>query len=460
MTKPFHSGTDVPAPQLSTAGKRARLAELVDESVAILAAADAERRELTAEERDKIDANAGAFDRIDEEITLAERLSAQGEKIARGAGRVTDPRSVLPLDAEVSGVRTVPRAGPRRFDDLFARTPDPYGFSWKRGEFMRAVAKGLHHPAFNSVMTTGVGADGGFTVPTPLAREWLDAALAMENIRPRARVVAMTSSSLSVASPDSHDRSSGEAAGIGLEWLAEAAPGTEQKVRFRTIKLTAHKGAAFAEISSELSEDGLGIEEALRDAFAGSVAMGLDHGFISGSGVGQPLGLRVAGCTITVAAEGGQSADTITLPNVSKMMARLHPSCMNSSVWLAHPSTLPQLLQLQSVAMDSGTPFAATPVTVQQPDGSLRLLTRPVLITDQMQPLGDLGDIMLVDPSRYIVGMRRDMRIERSLAPGWSTDTISFRLTLRTDGQPAWAAAVTPRYGSDTLSCFIQLAAR
>ena len=70
------------------------------------------------------------------------------------------------------------------------------------------------------------------------------------------------------------------------------------------------------------------------------------------------------------------------------------------------------------------------------------------------------GDIVLCDLSQYLVGMRQEIQMDYSLAPGWTEDTVDFRVIQRLDGQPIMADAVTPKNGGDTLSWAVQLEAR
>jgi HK97 family phage major capsid protein len=87
------------------------------------------------------------------------------------------------------------------------------------------------------------------------------------------------------------------------------------------------------------------------------------------------------------------------------------------------------------------------------------ILTRPVIFTSHMPTLGDADDIMLLDLSQYCIGIRRDIRLEKSNIPGWTKDLMSYRILIRFDGQGMWDAAVTPENGN-TLSWSIGLAER
>ena len=97
---------------------------------------------------------------------------------------------------------------------------------------------------------------------------------------------------------------------------------------------------------------------------------------------------------------------------------------------------------------------------VTQVGGQLSAFGRPLIVSEKLPALGNQGDIGLYDFSAYLIGLRREIALDRSNAPGWHEDQISFRCGLRIDGQPALAAPVTPAGGGDTLSPFVILGAR
>jgi HK97 family phage major capsid protein len=72
----------------------------------------------------------------------------------------------------------------------------------------------------------------------------------------------------------------------------------------------------------------------------------------------------------------------------------------------------------------------------------------------------DVGDLMLADFSQYVLGIRREVTVERSNAPGWTEDASDWRAIIRFDGQGKWNAPFTPAKGADSLSPFVTLAAR
>jgi HK97 family phage major capsid protein len=86
-------------------------------------------------------------------------------------------------------------------------------------------------------------------------------------------------------------------------------------------------------------------------------------------------------------------------------------------------------------------------------------LGRPVIFTPNLPVLGAGSDILFVDLSQYSIGLRKDLRLEKSNIPGWTQDLMSYRVIARFDGMGTWSAAITPRNG-DSLSWCVALGAR
>jgi HK97 family phage major capsid protein len=71
----------------------------------------------------------------------------------------------------------------------------------------------------------------------------------------------------------------------------------------------------------------------------------------------------------------------------------------------------------------------------------MRLLGRPVIQSEHLNPVGDLSDVLLADLSQYVLFLRKDVTVETSNAVHWMTDEVDFRAILRADGMGLWATA-------------------
>ena len=194
----------------------------------------------------------------------------------------------------------------------------------------------------------------------------------------------------------------------------------------------------------------------LESAFTCAMAWMMDEAFIAGSGAGEPLGIMGAPGTYVQAAEPAQVANTIVWNNIAKMWSRLHPQSAANAVWLVHPQALPQMFLLNIVLGVSGIPVwmpanGAAPLPT--------LMGRPVIVTAHAAALGDVGDIILADLTRYLVGMRREIRLDTSIAPYFANDQVAWRFIARVDGMPADSRTTILPDGFE-VSPFVTLAAR
>ena len=311
--------------------------------------------------------------------------------------------------------------------------------------------------AYRASMETGLPSGGGFSVPEPLSAKWLDDALPDELIRPRAQIWPMTSGSRKVPGWDWSDMSAGAAfGGFTMAWTSELGTASKQTGKLRTVELHANRGQIYCDCSQELIDDGLGFAGQLERALKKSISYGLEEAFINGTGVGMPLGLCNDPAKINVSKQVGQEADSVIWENIIGMYARMYPAGRKNSVWICSETVLASLLLL-SQAIGTG---GSTVDVFNETNGQFTLMGRPVLFDGGHLPvLGDANDILFVDLSQYIIGLRKDMRVERSPIPEWTTFQMSYRVNIRCDAQGSWSAAQSPDNG-DSLSWIVSLEER
>lgn len=333
------------------------------------------------------------------------------------------------------------------------------GYKWpdKDTGFFQAVFSGRHHPGLTiRAMNLTTPADGGFLVPVETAEKIHNVSLENEIVMPRCYVQPMTSNSIKIPAMVIGSHASALLGGFTASYVAEAGTITEKDPKTRGMELEAKKLTGLIRFSAELAADVPGGEGQIVQICGKGLAWYRDKAFLKGSGSGEPLGILNSDCLVEVPAEQGQTAGTITYENVVKMMARMYPGSFSNSIWIAHQSTIPQLLTL-SIAI--GTGGNHIPV-MSETDGKFSMLTRPVIFTEKTEPLGAKGDIMLADFSQYVVGLRSEMRFDTSIHVHFDTDELLARLIERHDGQPLWDEPLTLADGSTTVSPFVVLAER
>lgn len=300
-------------------------------------------------------------------------------------------------------------------------------------------------------------AGGGFLVPEILRSELLRLALETSLVRPRARVIPMDSSRVPFPAIDVTSHASSLFGGIVGTWTEQGASIAESEAKFGQIVLDAKKLAAYCEVPNELLQDSIISFAAFVDQiYPEAIAWFEDDAFLTGSGVGEPLGVTSSPALISVAKEVGQTAATIVWENIVKMYSRMLPASLGRAVWVANINTFPELA---TMALAVGTGGSAIWLNNGADGPPMTILGRPVIFTEKLPTLGTVSDIMFVDFGYYLIGDRQQMRAESSPHVKFQNDLTAYRVTERVDGRGWLQSALTPKTGS-TLSPFISLATR
>lgn len=452
---------------------RARQEELLSANETILSQVDAERREMNADESRSIDDNSAEFDRLETEIGRRERVLAQGALMGSPRGRQTAP-DALP-DDEVNAAPAMqerPQAA-RPYQPLRPAASLPAvprvtaagagGFR-SFGDFAMAVRHAsvrggqvdnrlMRNAAATSITQESVGADGGFAVPPDYRAAIMTRLFDQDSLLSRCDVQQTSSNSYTAPVDETTPWGTN---GIKAYWESEAASITQTKPKLGEVNLRLHKLAALVPVTEEMLEDAPSIDGYLKSKTPEAMDWSVSYALTWGTGSGQPLGIMNSPALVAQAAEAAQTADTINAQNVVKMLSRLPVRSRANAVWLIHPDAEPQL-PLMTVANQP----------VYMPPGGLsdapfgRLLGRPVIPHQVCATVGDLGDIMLVDFSQYLaVRKAAGVVAQTSIHLWFDQDLTAFKFTFRLAGQPWWAAAQSPRAGSNTQSPYVTLAAR
>ncbi len=305
-------------------------------------------------------------------------------------------------------------------------------------------------------MIEGISSEGGFLVPTETAADIHAVSLENEIVMPRANVVPMLTNDKNFPGMNIGSHASNLFGGFTASYTAETGTISDANPLARNVVMSLKKLTGLLKFSNELLSDLPNGGKQIVNICGKGLAWFRDKAFLKGLGAGEPLGVLNSPCLVTVDAQTGQLASTITYLNLCNMMARMWAGSYKNSVWICHQTTIPQLLTL---TIDVGTAGTHIPV-MKESDGKFSILTRPVIFTEKAEPLGSEGDILLADFSQYLIGLREEMRIDLSGHFYFTTDQTLCRLTERHDGRPVWDQALTLEDGSTTVSPFVTLAAR
>lgn len=421
-------------------------ANLVTEAKALHTKAAAENRDLTADEEARDDAIAAELTTVNAKIQRIERLR---ENERQAASAVLDTREYSPA-----------RVG--SFHDR--REDDPrQGFA-TFGEFAMAVRAAMSPGGMvDERLRIGAapanylergGANGeGMMIPAEFRQEifqlvWDDPLLAQFKISPTesGRVDLLADQTTPWG-----------ATGIVARWRAEATQMTAQSFGIKKRTIETDQLYAFVLATNELLRDAAQLNDRITTKAAEAIVWAIVESFVRGSGAGMPLGILNSAALVSVAKESGQAADSVVPANVAKMYSRLIKQG-GSAFWIANDDVLPALLTMtignQPVYLAPGG-FAGDAA----PGGLL--YGRPVYTSEHADTVGDVGDLILVNPAGYGA-------IQRTSAPDFATSAhlyfdynmTAFRWTFEVGGQPLLESAITPPNSSATKSHFVALAAR
>lgn len=353
------------------------------------------------------------------------------------------------------------RAPGAKLDGIFDDAGEFIQAMWHKGGSLRNAAdlsakRDKAAKIWNDYSST-VPADGGFLIPEEFRSELMAIALEGSLVRSRARVIPMSTLTLSIPAFDSTSNVSSVFGGVVCYWTEEGGTLTESQATFQRIKLEAHKLTGYTEMPNELMRDTMAADAYFSQTFPQAMSWFEDDAFINGNGVGQPLGYRNGSALISVTKESGQLADTIVWENIVKMYARMLPTSLGNAVWVASLDTFPELA---TMALSVGTGGSAIWLNNGVEGPPMTILGRPVIFTEKTGLLGDAGDISLVDLSYYFIGDRQSMETSSSEHFRFKDDVTAFRIISRVDGRPWINSAITPKNNGPTLSPFVQLEAR
>ena len=328
------------------------------------------------------------------------------------------------------------------------------------GEFLQSVQE--RNFGGNDVrlraLAESSGEGGGFLVPEEFRSELLRVPMEEGIIRPRARVIPMSTNIVQLPRVIDTSHASSVFGGVVGYWTEEAGSYTASEPTFGQFELKAKKLTGYTQASDELVADSaIGLEQLLISMFGDAIRFYEEKSFIAGDGAGEPIGILNADSLISVAKETGQAATTINYENLVKMYSRMIPSSLNNAVWVAHPDIIPQLL---TMSLTVGTGGSAVYVNNAAEGIPTTIFGRPILFSEHCKTLGTVGDIFFADLSYYVIGDRQGVSIASSPHYRFANGETVWRFTERIDGAPWLNSAITPAEGSNTMSPFVALATR
>jgi HK97 family phage major capsid protein len=303
-----------------------------------------------------------------------------------------------------------------------------------------------------------VPAEGGFLIPVEFSSVLIGLTGEESELAPLCTQIPLSKGNRAAfPALDEQSRANGSRwGGIVSTWQNEADTLTASKAAFRSSELILGKLTAAVYASEELLGDAPLLDAFMKLAFPLEAAYRLDEAIIRGPGAGQPLGILNSPALITVAKDSGQASGTVSVQNLLNMFGRMLPECRRNGVWLVSTEIEDQLYAL-ATGNTGQAALLFTAADEQAPYG--RLMNRPILPLEQCSQIGTFGDIILADPSRYLI-TSKPLQSAISTHVRFVSGESIFKMVYRVDGQSAVRTPITSYNGGPTKSAFVALEAR
>lgn len=386
---------------------RQKRAALVQQAREILNKAEAEKRDLTAEEQQQWDRMMADVDAMGAQIEREERQQALERQLAQSQGRLAGGQDPPGGDGQQHN------SDPRASQEYRAA----YWQQFRHGK-QALIAEEYR------ALTVGTDAAGGFLVPTDFERRVVDMLMEENVMRPLATVIT-SSSDRQIPVVGSHGQA---------YWTAEEGSYIESDDTFGQKLLAAHKLTVMMKISEELLQDSaFDLETYTAREFARRAGVKEEDALVVGDGVGKPRGVTLDAQTGVTAA----SATAIAADELIDLFHSLKRPYRARATWLMNDSTVKAIRKLK----DTTNEYLWQPgLQAGQPD---RLLGRPVAVSTAMPTIATgAKTIAFGDFSYYWVADRQGRVFQRLNELYATTGHVGFRAYQRVDGVLVLAEAV------------------
>lgn len=457
-----------------------RLVEINSESESIIAAAQAEKRDLSGDEQQQLDSLIDEFKTKKADAGRLEAIASQAAMLNGTAGRKSpseQPRAAsdeVDDDDETPSPAMRPAMAKRGEPNIVVRT-DRQRWGWRHfGEFAAAVRGGCipgghvdqrlaaQMAAPTTYGSEGVGVDGGFAVPPDFRQDIMRKVLGEDTLI--GRTDQFVSSSNNITFPKDETTPWQTSGGVQAYWEGEGNAITQSKIAIEQETIKLNKLTCLVPVTDELIEDTPALDMYLRRKAPEKMNFKINLAIVQGDGVGKPLGILNAPSLVSVAKETSQPGDTIMAKNIFKMYSRMYGPLRSEAVWLINQDIEPELFSMTiPVKNVAGTENVGGSVVYLPANGLSSspygtLMGRPVIPTQACETVGDKGDILFVHLPSYMTALKTGgIRLDTSIHLFFDANATAFRFIFRMAGRPWWSAAITPRDGSNSLSWAVSL---
>jgi HK97 family phage major capsid protein len=398
---------------------RTKRGTLVANMRAILEAAEKEKRDLTGEEQTN-------YDKV-----FAEQTSI-GETIKREERQVELDREMA--EAALRSKETPPADGEKPSEQRDASPTGSPEYRAAFGAFIRRGMNGLTPEQLRAVQIDPAPQGGYLVAPEAFVNDLIKAMDNMTFIRQAAtKFQVPQAQSLGVPTLDADP--------ADADWTSELGTGNEDStMAFGKRKLTPHPLAKRIKVSNDMILRLPGVEGLVRSRLAYKFGISTEKGYLTGSGVNQPLGVFTAsndGVPTSRDIATDNTATAITGDGLINAKYALKTQYWNKATWMFHRDAMKQITKLK----DQNLQYVwLASLRDGSPD---TVLGRPVMTSEYVPNTFTSGLYVgaLADWSQYWIADALDLQIQRLAELYAETNQVGFIGRLLTDGAPVLAEA-------------------
>lgn len=315
--------------------------QLGDQMKGILAAADAQKRDMTSEEQEKFDRIAADADKLEAEIERREKHEKRQERMGRERLNVDEssPAMVAYRAYQRNGIES-------------------------------------------RELKAGDDSSGGLLVPAEQSTEIIKSVTEFCPFRQVARVTTISGESVPVA------KRTGQFSAL---WVGEQTDRQETDgLSYGIENIPAHELHAMVAVSRQVIDDAaVDLQAEVDSEAAEQFAVAESAAFIAGNGVKKPSGVAVDPTAVTV--NSGTNAD-FDADDLIDLLYGLKGSYANNATWLFSRATLRKIRKLKA-----NNEYIWSPAGNSIVNGvSSTILDRPYLIAPEMADTGTAGAISVI----------------------------------------------------------------
>lgn len=392
---------------MNTIEKRMERARLVNEGRALLDKAEAEKRELVAEELEQYDRIMAQVDSLRTQIDREERQAKLDLEVREKAANSVEP----------------PNNEPGIESRAFAK-------------YLRSGAPSLSMEE-SRALQAGLDTSGGYAVaPQEFVRQLIQAVDNVTFMRTICTVMPSILNAESLGAP------SLETDVADPTWTSELLIGSEDSsMAFGKRELRPHPLAKYIKVTNTLlRQAAIDIEALVRQRLAYKMGVVMENAYLSGSGVLRPLGVFVAsndGIGTARDVSTGNTDTSIGTDGLIEAKFALKGQYWPRARWIFHRDAIKQIRKLKD---GDGQYIWGTGVSTGTPD---RILDLPYLVSEYApntfttgQYVGILGDF-----SNYWIVDALNVQIQRLMELYAATNQTGFVARMESDGMPVLAEA-------------------